>query len=65
VRRRCDPGPGSRTASGGGDMMISRATEERERARGQKIAKCGKKVCGDEKLLCVARERERERGLKF
>jgi hypothetical protein len=35
---------GSRT-SGGGGMTVSRAIEERERARGQKIVKCGEREC--------------------
>jgi hypothetical protein len=38
-------GPGSRTACGGG-MMVSRETEERERAYGRKIAKCGERERG-------------------
>jgi hypothetical protein len=38
------PGPGLRTAGSGG-TIVSRATEERERARGQKIAKYGDREC--------------------
>jgi hypothetical protein len=40
------PGPGLRTGGGGGGVMVPRATEERERMLGRKIAKCGERECG-------------------
>jgi hypothetical protein len=45
MRQQCALGLGSRMA-GSGSMMVSRATEERERARGQKIVKCGEREHG-------------------
>jgi hypothetical protein len=46
MRRQRALGPGSRTAGGGGCVTVSRSTEQRERARGQKIAKCGEREHG-------------------
>jgi hypothetical protein len=45
MRQWCAPSPRSKMVGGGG-MTVSRATEKRERARGQKFAKCGKRECG-------------------
>jgi hypothetical protein len=45
MRRRRAPGLGSRMADGG-SAMTSRATEELERVRGQKIDKCGERERG-------------------
>jgi hypothetical protein len=45
MRQWCAPSPRSNTVGGGG-MTVSRATEKRERARGQKFAKCGKRERG-------------------
>jgi hypothetical protein len=37
------PRPGLRTVGGSSDVTVSRVTVERERARGQKFAKCGER----------------------
>jgi hypothetical protein len=41
MRQQRALGLGSRMTGGGGGTMVSRVTEERERARVQKFAKCG------------------------
>jgi hypothetical protein len=43
MRRRCAPRLGSRMVGGGGGVMVSRVTAERERARGRKFDKCGER----------------------
>jgi hypothetical protein len=48
MRRQHAPGPGSRTAGG---AAVSRATTERERARGQNFAKCGERERGPKILV--------------
>jgi hypothetical protein len=45
MKRQCALGPGLRTTGGGG-TAVSRATEDRERARGLKFAKCGERERG-------------------
>jgi hypothetical protein len=43
MRRWHAPGPGSRATGGGSGVAVSKKTAQRERARGQKYAKCGEK----------------------
>jgi hypothetical protein len=45
--------PRSRRIGGGSGTVVSRVTTERERARGQKFAKCGERERGPKILVRV------------
>jgi hypothetical protein len=51
MRWRRALGLGLRTTGGGGGAVVSKAIAERERARGQKFAKCGKRERGPKILV--------------